>query len=304
MIIITGSLGFIGYNIIKELNKKNITNIIIVENLKNTKSLDIKLKRLSQVKFSDIVDRTDFNIEKFKNIEAIIHQGACTDTTETNFSYLFENNYIFTKNLIDYSVKNNIKMIYASSASVYGNNGISNEESPINPLNYYAYSKYLIDNYYLNINQKNRIVSLRYFNVYGPYEENKDKMSSVIFQFYKQIKKEGKLYLFEGSENFKRDFIFVEDIVRINLFFLENNYSGIYNCGTGKNHSFLEVAKIVIEKLGTGSIEFIPFPEKLKGKYQKVTLADNSKLKKLFNINFTNLKEGIHKYISFLDETV
>jgi len=300
MIIVTGGLGFIGYNIIKELNKRGITDIVIVENLRKTKSLDIKLKRLLDIRFIDLVDREDFDIEKFKKVEVIFHQGACTNTQESNFNYLFENNYLWTKKIMDYCLKNGVKMIYASSASVYGNNGLSNEESKLNPLNYYAYSKYLVDNYFLSFKVENRIVGLRYFNVYGPYEENKGSMSSVIFQFYNQLKKDGKLYLFEGSEFFKRDFIFVEDIVRINMFFFENNYSGIYNCGTGESRSFLEVAKEVIKNLGFGQIQFIPFPSQLKGKYQELTLADNSKLRKIFKLTFTPLEEGVKRYISYL----
>lgn len=307
-IIVTGGLGFIGYNLIKKLNSKGINDIIIIENLKNSLNLDIKLRRLKTIKFADLLDKDDINnwsdFLKTKRIECIFHQGACTNTLEKNFQYLFENNYKYSKIIVDACLQVGTKLIYASSASIYGNKNyaVKEEDSP-DPLNYYAYSKFLVDNYFLNIVNKienSKIVGLRYFNVYGPYEENKKEMSSVIFKFFNQLKKEGKLYLFEGSENFKRDFIFVEDIVEINLFFMEKQYSGIYNCGTGQNSSFLKVAQIVIEKMGYGEIQFLPFPDKLKNQYQKFTQADNTKLKKIFNINFTPLEKGIEKYIEYL----
>ncbi|MFN4220387.1 MAG: ADP-glyceromanno-heptose 6-epimerase [bacterium] len=309
MIVVTGGLGFIGYNIILELNKKFTDEIIIVENIKNTISLDIKLKRLKNIKFLDLLDRSEIkNWEDFiksRKVECVIHQGASTNTLEKNFSYLWENNYVYTKNLIDACINTNTKLIYASSASVYGNKNYKvTEEENMDPLNYYAYSKFLIDNYFLKLSsiskKKSRIVGLRYFNVYGPYEENKNEMSSVVFKFYNQLKKEGVLYLFEGSENFKRDFIFVEDIVKINIFFMQNEYSGIYNCGTGVSESFFKIAEKVIEKIGYGKIEFIPFPENLKNQYQKFTQADNTKLKTVFKEDFTTLEEGVSKYIEYL----
>ena len=308
-ILVTGGLGFVGFNIIKKLNQKGLDKIIIVENLKNSLSLDIKLKRLKQIKFVDLLDKSDIkNWQEFikeKKIECIFHKGACTDTTEKNFKYLFENNYEYTKSIINAAVKENIKLIYASSASIYGNKFRSvKEEDLADPLNYYSYSKFLVDNYLLNNFDisKIKIVGLRYFNVYGPHEENKNHMSSVVFKFYNQLKREGKLYLFEGSENFKRDFIYVDDVVEINLFFMENNYSGIYNCGTGVSESFLKVAQIVIEKMRFGSIEFIPFPEELKNKYQKFTQSNIEKLKRMISINFTPLQEGISKYLEYLKD--
>lgn len=305
MIVVTGGLGFIGYNLIKKLNSKGYHEIIIVENIYSTRSLDIKLNRLKKIKFVDLIDREDFisNLSSFRNVECIFHLGACTNTTEKDFNYLFYNNYQFTKNLIDFC-SDSIKLIYSSSASVYGNKYFAvNEESQPDPLNYYAYSKFLADNYFLNcIKKKNktRIVGLRYFNVYGPYEENKGNMSSVVFKFFHQLKKDGKLYLFEGSENFRRDFIYVEDVVDINLFFMTNEYSGIYNCGTGKSYSFVDIARIMIDKMGFGSIEFIPFPKELKNQYQEFTQADNSKLLSITKMNFTDIEEGIERYLKYL----
>ncbi len=302
MIIITGALGFIGFNLLRELNSQGIDRIIIVENIKNTKSLDVKLERLKKAKFYDLVDREDVKWEDLlsKDVKCVFHLGACTDTTERNFNYLFKNNYLFSKSLIEIAESKGIRVIYASSASVYGNkNQPVDENSPLDPLNYYAYSKFLIDNYVIKSRKKN-VVGLRFFNVYGPFEENKGKMSSVIFKFYHQLKKEGKVYLFEGSQNFKRDFIFVEDIVKICLFFMQNSFDGIYNCGTGKSISFVEIANIMIERMGFGKIEFIPFPEELKNQYQEFTQAENSKLKEILKIEFTPIKKGIEKYLEYL----
>lgn len=314
MIIVTGGLGFIGYNLIQHLNSIGISDIIIIENLKKSNSVDIKLRRLKNIKFIDLLDRENidwnsfFTSSTFKKFRCIFHLGACTDTTEKNINYLLENNYEWTKKLIYIAHQYGIRMIYASSASVYGNKNYAvNEEDQPDPLNYYAYSKFLIDNYFLNSilsKMKSNIVGLRYFNVYGPHEENKNNMSSVIFKFFNQIRKEGKIYLFEGSENFRRDFIYVEDIIKINIFFMNNEYSGIYNCGTGKSESFLNVAKIFIEKIGYGEIEFIPFPENLKHHYQTFTQANNKKLLNIMNIKFTTLQEGIEKYLEYLKKSI
>ncbi|MCS7165962.1 MAG: ADP-glyceromanno-heptose 6-epimerase [Candidatus Calescibacterium sp.] len=309
MILVTGGLGFIGYNLIKHLNSKGIDQIVIVENIKKSKTMDIKLKKLQNIDFIDLIDREDIDRlleSEIQKIECIFHFGACTDTTETDFKYLFENNYEFTKKLLDKAYSKGIRMIYASSASVYGNKNyaVSEEDNP-EPLNYYAYSKFLVDKYFIRkilSKGKSRIVGLRYFNVYGPHEENKINMSSVILKFFNQLKNEGKLYLFEGSENFKRDFIYIEDVTKINVFFMENNYEGIYNCGTGKSESFLKVAQIIIEKMGFGQICYIPFPENLKNKYQTFTQANNQKLRNIIDIEFTPVQKGIENYLSYLLE--
>ncbi|MEN3015609.1 MAG: ADP-glyceromanno-heptose 6-epimerase [bacterium] len=305
MIIITGALGFIGYNILKKLNQNGVTEIIIVENIKQTKSLDIKLKRLKSVRFMDIVDRWDIEKVLNRRIECIFHQGACTNTMENNFEYVLTSNYEFTKKLIDWCVGNRVKMIYASSASVYGDVKIPvDEDSSLNPLNYYAYSKFLVDNYFINISRcnKTRIVGLRYFNVYGPHEENKGDMSSVVFKFFHQNKNKGKVLLFEGSQNFRRDFIHVDDIVKINLFFFENEHEGIFNCGSGRSETFFNVAQMVIKYMGYGKIQYIKFPSKLVNRYQAFTQANNSKLVSITGMSFVTLEQGIKEYIDYLSK--
>lgn len=350
MILVTGGAGFIGSNLIKRLNKKGIRNIIIVDNLENS----IKHLNLNKLKFFDIIDKRDFinNIDILSGklfvddwkIEIIFHLGACTNTMEYNGRYMMENNYEFSKKILNFAVNNNIRFIYASSAAVYGDGskGFKESNECESPLNIYGYSKLIFDNYvrkliefsgkfrkakfygdleyenedfyqflkYIDLDikllQKRKlpqIVGLRYFNVYGPYEAHKNKMASVIYHFYNQIKNGNKIKLFEGSKEFKRDFIFVEDVIDVNMFFMDNqNISGIFNCGTGKERSFYDIALIMKKLFPNTSIEFIPFPEKLSGKYQKFTKADITLLKNAgYKDKFTSLEEGIVKYINYLE---
>ncbi len=305
MIIVTGGAGFIGSNLVYKLNKSGIYDIIIVDNLKNS----IKQRNLNALKFLDFIDKDDFlnKINSFKKIEVIFHQGACSNTMETDGRYMMKNNYEYSKNLFNHSLKNNIRFIYASSASVYGNgtNGFKEEDLSEYPLNIYAYSKYLFDQYVRrSLKNKPQIVGLRYFNVYGQQENHKGKMASVIYHFYNQIKIENKMKLFSGSENFLRDFIYVDDIIDINLFFLNNpSISGIFNCGTGQPNSFLKIANILQELFKDSKIEFIPFPDELKGKYQTFTAADLTRLRSSgYKKEFTTLDIGIRNYINYLKE--
>ncbi len=326
MILVTGGAGFVGSNLVFGLNQIGITDILIIDNLKNS----IKHKNLNKLKFTDFIDKDDFinKINCFKNIDLIFHQGACSNTLETDGKYMMKNNYEYSKVIFNHCIKNNIRFIYASSASVYGNGklGFNEDKNCEYPLNIYAFSKYLFDRYVKNyfeqiglnnsylINRniiknkikksKTQIVGLRYFNVYGPQENHKGKMSSTIYHFFHQIKNNNKMKLFTGSENYIRDFIYVEDVVNINIFFLNNtNLSGIFNCGTSKPESFLKVAQILNSFYKDVEIEFIPFPEELKGKYQTYTSADISKLRNIgYKSNFTSLEDGIKKYIKHLEE--
>jgi ADP-L-glycero-D-manno-heptose 6-epimerase len=316
MIIVTGGAGFIGSNLVYGLNKRGIFDIIIVDNLKNSS----KHRNLNALKFSDFIDKNYFieNLNKFKEIEVIFHQGACSNTMETDGYYMMNNNYEYSKNILHHCIDKNIRLIYASSASVYGNglSGFSEKPESEYPLNIYAFSKYIFDNYVRkyfekeNLNNKNikkkslQITGLRYFNVYGPQENHKNTMASTIFHFYNQIRKENKIKLFEGSENFLRDFVYVEDIVNINLFFYErSDIRGIFNCGTGKAESFLKIAKTIQNLNQNSKIEYIPFPDQLKGKYQTYTCADLTSLRSAgYRQDFTSLEEGIKKYLYYLKE--
>ncbi len=308
MIIVTGGAGFIGSNIVKGLNNKGIDKILIVDNLSNAN----KHKNLNKIRFFDYIDKNDFNIDDFlsKNkIEAIFHQGASSNTMEIDGKYMMKNNYECSKNTFNSCQKYNVRLFYASSASVYGNgdNGFIEQEKCEYPLNVYAFSKYQFDRY---INQyfsqiNCQVVGLRYFNVYGPQENHKGKMASVAFHMFNQIKNNESMKLFEGSENFKRDFIYVDDVVSVNMFFYENpDKLGIFNYGTEHAESFCEIANTIKEKYSNAKIEYIKFPDSLKGKYQTFTESDVKKLRNIgYDKPFITLKDGTLKYADILENS-
>lgn len=308
MVIVTGGAGFIGSNIVKGLNDKGIDNILIVDNLEKAE----KHKNLNKIKFYDYVDKRDFNVEEFlqnNKVEAVFHQGASSNTMETDGRYMMKNNYECTKETFLACQKHNVRLFYASSASVYGNGnkGFIEKEECEYPLNVYAFSKYQFDRF-LNLNIKHlgsQVVGLRYFNVYGPQENHKGRMASVAFHMFNQIKNNEPMKLFEGSQNFKRDFIYVDDVVAVNMFFFEHqSISGIYNCGTGNAESFCEIANALKEKYTEAKIEYIPFPESLVGKYQTFTQSDITSLRKAgYNKPFISLKEGTLKYADILENS-
>nr|WP_319400468.1 ADP-glyceromanno-heptose 6-epimerase [uncultured Carboxylicivirga sp.] len=307
MIIVTGGAGFIGSNIIKGLNQAGITDILVVDNLAQTQ----KYLNLNKLDFSDYVDKKEFlnRLPSYSNVEAIIHQGACSATTELDANYLIENNYEYSKTLLHYSLDNKIPFIYASSASVYGNgeNGFVENPECEYPLNGYAFSKFIFDKYVrknVDFSKDSKVVGLRYFNVYGYQENHKGSMASVPFHFFNQANENGEIKIFEGSEGFLRDFIFIEDVVKVVLFFLKDGQSGIYNCGTGNERSFLDMANIFVEKYGECKITTIPFPEHLKGKYQAFTKANTDNLREAgYTNSFTSLEEGMEKYLSVLQKS-
>jgi ADP-L-glycero-D-manno-heptose 6-epimerase len=312
MIIVTGAAGLIGSNIIKELNNQGYRNIIAVDDLTN----GYQMFNLADCQIADYLDKDDFlelvKTNKLKtNIEVIFHQGACSSTTEWDGKYMMKNNYEYSKQLVNYCQLHNIPFIYASSASVYGgSNKFIESLSVEKPLNVYAFSKYVFDQYVRNIAKPTApIVGLRYFNVYGPREQHKGSMASVAFHFNNQIKQSGICNLFEGDENYDngeqlRDFVYVEDIVKVNLWFWKNpTISGIFNCGTGKAQSFNDVANAVIKYHGKGKINYIPFPEKLKGSYQSYTQADLSKLREAgYTAPFKTVEQGVSEYLAKLNK--
>lgn len=311
MIIVTGGAGFIGSNLVRGLNKKGIEDITIVDNIKGN---IIKQKNLESLKFLDYLDKKNFLREltsfKEKNPETIFHLGACSNTMETNKDYLMENNYLYSKKLLNFCLENKIDLIYASSASVYGNgkDGFEEKRSCEHPLNDYAFSKFLFDEDVRKLkNLPSQVVGIRYFNVYGPQENHKGEMASAAYHFYNQILSEKKIKLFEGSKSLKRDFIYVDDAVKVNLFFFENpGINSIFNYGTGKAESFFKMADTMKRLYNKKEInlEFIPFPENLIGKYQKFTQADLANLRKIgFKENFTSLEKGIEKYVHILRDT-
>ena len=303
MIVVTGGAGFIGSNIVKGLNDVGEVNIVVVDNLSNS----IKHLNLNSLSIADYIDKDLFlnNLNKFNNIKTVFHQGACSSTAEQNGKYMMSNNYEYSKILLNHCLKNKINFLYASSAAVYGKGlkGFSESRKYEYPLNVYGFSKFAFDNYVRLIlhEAESQVTGLRYFNVYGPQENHKKRMASVTFHVFNQLKEAGKMKIFEGSDGFRRDFVHVSDIVKINMHFYESKISGIYNSGTGKARSFQDIAKLMQTMHGSGEIEFIPFPSDLRGKYQKFTEADLNNLRQAgFNGDFVSLEEGMSQYYDLL----
>ena len=312
MIIVTGSNGFIGSNLIKELNKNQNTKILAVDDQKDPE-LQKNIADCNIHEFFDIdeflgkVENGEFDN---KNIEAIFHQGACSDTMEWDSEYLLKNNFYYSKTLLNLAERINAPFIYASSASVYGSGKIFKESKENeDPINLYAFSKYLFDQLVRKRLKSNtsQIAGMRYFNVYGPNESHKGGMASVAYHLHQQLKTGDKVKLFEGTDGYgngeqRRDFIHVEDVVKVNTWLLNNsNVSGIFNVGTGRSQTFNEVAKAVLEWNQKGSLEYIPFPDKLQGSYQSYTEADISKLRNAgYSENFLDVSSGVKKYLDTL----
>jgi len=306
MIVVTGGAGFIGSNIVKGLNEAGEEDILVVDNLSNAE----KHLNLNSLSIADYIDKDEFlqKLNKFKNVSAIFHQGACSSTTEQDGKYMMSNNYEYSKNLLNYSLENNIDFLYASSASVYGNGdaGFVEKREAEYPLNVYGFSKFAFDNYVRRVlpQVKSQVLGLRYFNVYGPQENHKGRMASVAFHLFHQLQETGKMKLFEGSGHFRRDFIHVADTVKINLHFYESKTSGIFNAGTGKARSFEDIASTLQSLHGSGEIESIPFPEDLRGKYQEFTEAGLDKLRAAgYSKEFMSLEEGVQQYYEQLSAT-
>lgn len=310
MIVVTGAAGFIGSNLIKGLNQIGVTDILAVDDLTNGK----KYRNLAVVQYKDYVDHRDFlgmiKDDSFsEKITAIFHQGACSDTTEWDGEYMMKNNYDYSKCILHFCLDKKIPFIYASSAAVYGaNKKFDDRDSHQLPLNVYGYSKWKFDEYvqpYLE-NAKSQIVGLRYFNVYGPHENHKGKMASVAFHLMNQLQQNDKVKLFAGCDGYtdgeqQRDFIFVDDVVKMNLWFYKNPLKkGIFNCGTGQARTFNAIAKTLIQLNGRGKLEYIPFPDSLKGAYQSFTQANLTALRAVgFEDSFTSLEEGLKKYFDW-----
>jgi len=306
MIVVTGGAGFIGSNIVKGLNEAGEEDILVVDNLSNAE----KHLNLNSLSIADYIDKDEFlqKLNKFKNVSAIFHQGACSSTTEQDGKYMMSNNYEYSKNLLNYSLENSIDFLYASSASVYGNGdaGFVEKREAEYPLNVYGFSKFAFDNYVRRVlpQVKSQVLGLRYFNVYGPQENHKGRMASVAFHLFHQLQETGKMKLFEGSGHFRRDFIHVADTVKINLHFYEAKTSGIFNAGTGKARSFADIASTLQSLHGSGEIESIPFPEDLRGKYQEFTEAGLDKLRAAgYSKEFMSLEEGVQQYSEQLSAT-
>ncbi|RAT73163.1 ADP-glyceromanno-heptose 6-epimerase [Lonsdalea populi] len=308
MIIVTGGAGFIGSNIVKALNDTGYRDILVVDNLKD----GTKFANLADLDIADYIDKEDFiaNIvagDDLGDIEAIFHEGACSSTTEWDGKYMMDNNYQYSKEVLHYCLERSIPFLYASSAATYGgrSNYFVEERQFEQPLNVYGYSKFLFDQYVREIlpHAGSQVCGFRYFNVYGPREGHKGSMASVAFHLNQQIHQGENPKLFSGSENFKRDFVYVADVAAVNLWFWKQGVSGIFNCGTGRAESFQAVADAVLDYHKTGSVEYIPFPEKLQGRYQSYTQADLTKLRAAgYDKPFHTVAEGVADYMAWLNQ--
>ncbi|AIL32911.1 ADP-glyceromanno-heptose 6-epimerase [Basilea psittacipulmonis] len=328
MYIVTGGAGFIGSNIVKGLNKRGITDIIVVDDLLDGD----KFINLRDHQIAHYYDKDEFRellLARLIDIpKAVFHLGACSATTERNGKYMMDNNYQYTCDLFEYCQEFEVPLIYASSAATYGAGPhyverLENER----PLNVYGYSKFLFDQVLrrkMKEGLKAQCVGLRYFNVYGPYEQHKGRMASVAFHHYHQFKKNGYVELFGGWDGWgngeqSRDFIHVDDVVNVNLFFLDHpEISGVYNCGTGRAQPFNDIAVAVVNTLNAqagkptlsldelvaqGYIRYVPFPEDLKGRYQSYTCADLNLLRSTgYDQSFLDVAQGVKSYVQFLEE--
>jgi ADP-L-glycero-D-manno-heptose 6-epimerase len=310
LIIVTGAAGFIGSVMIWKLNQEGIEDILLADSLYSGQKWMNLRKRI----FNDFVDKNElFNIlQNAKGIDAIIHLGACTDTTEKDVDFLIENNYLFSKRLWKECVNKNIPFLYASSGATYGGGEMSYSDDidlipKLKPLNPYGWSKQLFDRWVLKQEKKPTYwYGFKFFNVYGPNEYHKGQMASVIFHAFNQVKKNKKIKLFKSyKENYnhgdqKRDFIYVKDIVSVMYYFYKKHpENGIYNVGTGKANTFKSLAKAVFDALDEEiNIEYIDMPSGLKDQYQYFTEANISKLQKIgYNNNFYSLDDGVKDYI-------
>jgi ADP-L-glycero-D-manno-heptose 6-epimerase len=326
--IVTGAAGFIGANIVKSLNERGVDRIIAVDNLTKAD----KFRNLVDCDIVDYLDKNEFidllHSGQFDgDIEAIFHEGACSDTMETDGRYMMENNYRYSLSLLDWCLEQEVQFLYASSAATYGGSSVFKEERQYEaPLNVYGYSKFLFDQIVRKRmpDASSQVVGFRYFNVYGPRENHKGRMASVVYHHFHQFRSEGKVKLFEGSHGYgpgaqQRDFVFVGDVAKVNLWFLDHpEKSGIYNLGTGRAQSFNDVAvasvngaralkgeaELSLEAMVTqGLIEYVPFPEALKGKYQAFTQADLTKLQAAgYPDEFATVEQGVRQYVEWLSK--
>ncbi len=314
MIIVTGGAGFIGSAIVWALNRQGRKDIIIVD---EANLPDEKKENLNPLKFKDCLGKDKF-LKKIKmgsdprgQTPFLIHMGACSDTTETNEKFLMENNYEYTKTLCNYCLNNKVRFIYASSAATYGDgsNGYSDSEETIDrlkPLNLYGKSKQLFDKWAKDNKLLDKIVGLKYFNVFGPNEYHKGEMRSVVLKAYQQIKATGKMRLFKSYKpeyddgGQKRDFLYIKDAVDMTLFFLEKSeVNGIFNIGSGIAHPWNELANAIFKALGKKpNIGYINMPKNIKDHYQYFTQADVSKLRNAgYDKNIIPLEESVRDYV-------
>ena len=329
-IVVTGAAGFIGSNLVKGLNARGIDDIIAVDDLRQGD----KFRNLADLRIADYIDVDDFYGRfadgAFGKIDAVFHEGACSDTMELDGKYMMDNNYTLSCDLFRACRTRNTRLLYASSAATYGGSDTFSE-SPQHekPLNVYGYSKLLFDQRMRRElgarfeNAQTQVAGFRYFNVYGPREQHKGRMASVAFHQFNQFQSDGKVKLFGDYGGYAagaqmRDFVFIDDVVAVNLWFFDNpGKSGIFNLGTGRAQPFNDVALAVVNTLRKaqsaaplsledaahgGMIDYISFPEALVGKYQSYTQADLSALRAAgCQHAFTDVQTGVAEYMHWLN---
>jgi len=328
-IVVTGAAGFIGSNIVKGLNARGIDDIICVDDL----TQGDKFRNLADLRIADYVDLDlfyDLFAEGyFGQVEAVFHEGACSDTMETDGKYMMDNNYTLSCGLFNACQERGSRLLYASSAATYGGSATFRETPEFeHPLNVYGYSKLLFDQRMRREcgvdfkRARHQVAGFRYFNVYGPREQHKGRMASVAFHQFNQFKAQGKVKLFGeyggyGPGEQQRDFVFIDDVVAVNLWFLDNpGKSGIFNLGTGRAQPFNDVATAVVNALrpdataaafdtqtaaAKGLIEYVAFPDALRGKYQCYTQADLGALRAAgCDHAFADVQAGVAKYMADL----
>jgi ADP-L-glycero-D-manno-heptose 6-epimerase len=323
-IVVTGAAGFIGSNIVQGLNARGMTDIIAVDDLKQGD----KFRNLADLQISDYVDASDFydrfSANQYGKVDAIFHEGACSDTMESDGAYMMRNNFSLSCQLFDACQAQGTRLLYASSAAVYGGSDTFTESPEYEkPLNVYGYSKLLFDQWVrrktaMFTAQKTQVTGFRYFNVYGPREQHKGRMASVAFHQFNQFQADGVVKLFGGYDGYaageqKRDFIYVDDVAAVNLWFFDHpEKSGIFNLGTGRSQPFNDVALAVVQGLKnqkvsleqivkSKAIAYIDFPDALKGKYQSYTQADLSALRQVgCDHIFADVAQGVSSYLKRL----
>ncbi|MFC3208287.1 ADP-glyceromanno-heptose 6-epimerase [Aquamicrobium soli] len=310
MIIVTGGAGMIGSNIVAALNAEGHSDVLVVDDLTDGH----KIANLADLAIADYLDKDEFlailEADRLGPVDAVFHQGACSTTTEWNGRFMMEVNFAYSKRLLHACLGRAIPFLYASSASVYGGGSQFREEPDCErPLNVYAYSKKLFDDYVRRTvfgTEHSQVAGLRYFNVYGPREQHKGSMASVAFHLFNQVERGENPKLFGAYDGFgpgeqSRDFIHVGDVADVNLWLWKRGASGIFNCGTGRAQPFRAIAETVIATLGKGEIEFIDFPDHLKGSYQSFTEADMTRLRAAgYNGQFRSVETGVREYVEWL----
>jgi ADP-L-glycero-D-manno-heptose 6-epimerase len=325
-IIVTGAAGFIGSNIVKGLNERGERRIIAVDNLTRAD----KFRNLVDCEIDDYIDKREF-VERlrrhdFGKVRAVFHEGACSDTMETDGRYMMDNNFTYSRAVLEACVAQRAQFLYASSAAIYGGSTTFVEERGAeSPLNVYGYSKFLFDQVVRRMlpDAASQIVGFRYFNVYGPRETHKGRMASVAFHNFNEFRAQRHVKLFGEYNGYAageqtRDFVSVEDVVKVNLFFFDHpDKSGIFNLGTGRAQPFNDIAMTVVNTLReldgkpalplselvmNGTIEYITFPDALRGKYQCFTQADLTKLRAAgYDAPFLTVQEGVARYVRWLN---